>query len=66
MNNLLEVHRTKVYEQLNNVATHITQGKCSSYDEYKKQCGIMLGLNTSLSLMAEAIKEINKDDDIDD
>lgn len=60
---LLQEHKHLVLKRIKEATNYLTQSKCTSFDEYKKQCGIIAGLRQSLDLMTEAIKTYTNDDD---
>ena len=44
----------------------MADGKCTSFDDYKKKSGIISGLYQSIALMEKAIKVYTQDSEEDD
>jgi len=62
---LINKYKSRVIERINLHKQYLSDGKCKSYDEYKKYCGMIKGLNESLDAMDESIKVYLSDDEDD-
>ena len=63
---LLQEHRHLVNERIKEITGLMADGKCTSFDDYKKKSGIISGLYQSIALMEKAIKVYTQDSDEDD
>lgn len=60
---LLAYVRAKLEEEINVVASNLANGSVSSFDDYKRQTGMIKGMKLALTLLAEAEKHYLADDD---
>lgn len=59
----IEEHRHLVKTRVTELSRYINDGKCTSFDEYKKKTGVIEGLRLSLELMVKASKTYANDGD---
>ena len=60
---LLQEFKHLVKERIKEVSDVLANGKCTSFEEYKKKTGQIQGLAQSLELMTQAIKTYTHDED---
>ena len=58
-----DVLRQKIREDMNNYADDLAGGACSSFDEYKKLCGVIQGLAYAESHLMALLKKVETSDE---
>lgn len=60
---LILEHKGQLEIRVREITEYIANGKCSSYDDYKRHVGVIRGMNISLEVMADVIKNYGDEDD---
>ena len=54
---------TLIKVEIEREASHLVDGKCSMFDEYKHKTGIIKGLRASIEVIEESFKKVLKDEE---
>lgn len=52
--------RERIEEQINTHGRNLASGNCQSFEDYKRVCGIIKGLQEALEIMDDAALDIAK------
>lgn len=56
----------RIKAQVKEHVDYMAQGKCQTYDDYKRRVGLITGLELSLETLTEVLKTFDPDRDDDD
>ena len=54
-----------VNDEINQITATVSGGSCKTHDEYRKQCGKIVGLRASVEFMRQSLKDYEADYDED-
>jgi len=60
---LIQEIKSRLNEEIKRTSDWIANGSASTFEEYKKQCGKIIGFNAAIVVIDEAIENFTKDDD---
>jgi hypothetical protein len=58
-----EVLRKEIRKDMNNYTDDMANGVCTSFDEYKKLCGVIQGLALAESHLLALLKKVEESDE---
>jgi hypothetical protein len=62
-NNALDYLRQEIAKTVENTAHHISRGSIANYEEYKRLCGFIQGLEAASHLIGDLAKRLETDAD---
>lgn len=63
---LLDRAKTRIVAEMADARQTISSGACTSFEEYKKRCGLVSGLGTALAILSEEYESQRRGQDDDD